>query len=267
MKHREHFRVIAADRIREGLPEDVDFVQFDLLQAAKSNSLYHDLHEPDICVHLAWRDGFSHNALSHIEDFPYHFGLLKNLVDHGTKQFAVAGSFREYGRVNGMADHHAAVVPDNFYSLSKTMLKNALEIYFKDKDICLQWLRPFTVYGDDARNHSIMSKIIEWEKAGRTTFPFTDGSEKYDYIHVDELAKQITAVISQTEVDGVIDCCSGAPTRLGNKIEEFLKENRFRIRPEYGAFPTRAYDSPVIYGNNRKIIQIMKNCDLIEECK
>jgi len=262
LRHAEEFSVVAASRSRDALPPQVRFVKLDVIKDACQEDLFKYLGCPEICIHLAWRDGFKHNALSHLTDFPGHFLFLRNLAEHGTRQFAVAGSFREYGSVNGMADEHKPVKPDNYYALSKLMLKNALEICFAGKDICLQWLRPFTVYNDDTRNQSILSKIIQWEAEGRTSFPFTDGSEQYDYISVDELARQITAIVAQTEVDGVIDCCSGKPTRLGDRVEEFLNENKFRIRPEYGAFPRREYDSPIIYGNREKLDRIMRDSTL-----
>ena len=261
-RHSENFEVVAADLYNDALPSGVHAVSLDIIVDAQQENLFENLGCPDICVHLAWRDGFRHNALSHLIDFPSHFLFLKNLADHGTSQFAVAGSFREYGSVNGMVDELTPVKPDNYYTLSKLMLKEALEICFADKAICLQWLRPFTVYGDDIRNQSLLSKIIQWEAEGKTSFPFTDGSEQYDYISVDDLARQVAAIINQTEVDGVIDCCSGKPTRLADRVEEFLSENRFRIRPEYGAFPRREYDSPVIFGNRDKIDRILRNSTL-----
>jgi len=134
---------------------------------------------------------------------------------------------------------------------------DAMNIYLKDKDVCFQWLRPFTVYGDEHLNNSILSKILSWEKEEKETFPFTDGNEEYDYIHVQELAYQIIAVISQREVTGIIDCCSGYPSKLKDKVEEFIKQNDLRIRPEYGAYKTREYDSRIIYGDNAKIKQIL----------
>ena len=261
LKFPDEFSVVAAGRSNENLPPKTNFTYFDFIQDAEDDGIYDKLGSPEICVHLAWRDGFQHNALSHITDFPKHFLFLKNLAEHGTNQLAVAGSFREYGSVNGMVNESVTVKPHNYYTLSKIMLKNALEIAL-DKHICLQWLRPFTVYGDDKRNQSILSKIIQWESEGKTSFPFTDGNEEYDYISVYDLAKQITAIISQNEIDGVIDCCSGIPTRLGDCVERFIKENGFTIRPEYGAFPRRQYDSPVIYGDRTKIDRILKKCKL-----
>ena len=264
LRHPMEFSVVAAVRSSTNLPAGSSFVPFDFNLDARREDLFTHMGCPDICIHLAWRNGFLHNSMSHLEDFPNHFLFLKNLMEHGTRQFVVAGSFREYGSVNGMVDASAVVNPDNYYMLSKLMLKNALEICFSGRNVCLQWIRPFTVYGDDARNQSILSKIIQWEREGKATFPFTDGSEQYDYITVDELARQIAAIANQTAVDGVIDCCSGIPTRLGDRVEAFLKEHHYRIRPEYGAFPRREYDSPVIYGNRKKVDQILRDSKLFE---
>ena len=78
------------------------------------------------------------------------------------------------------------------------------------------------------------------------------------------MAKQIVAIVSQREIDGVIDCCTGKPRKLGDMVQSFISENGFRIRPQYGAFPSRSYDSGVIYGDVRKIKQIMKNVGMNE---
>ena len=92
---------------------------------------------------------------------------------------------------------------------------------------------------------------------GKEKFPFTTGKNLYDFIKVDELAEQIVAVASQTEVDGVINCCSGKLVSLAEKMEEFIEEHHLKIRLDYGAFPDREYDSPGIWGNPDKIQKIM----------
>lgn len=62
----------------------------------------------------------------------------------------------------------------------------------------------------------------------------------------------------QTKVKGIINCCSGKPTALKDMIENFIKENNLDIKLAYGEYPDRAYDSPVIYGDNTKILEILK---------
>lgn len=257
-ENEKDYRVVATDISDQNVDKRAEFVKFDFLKGEDAIDLFSFFGKPNVCVHLAWRDGFNHNSLVHIQDFPTHFLFLKNLIDHGLSHLTVAGSFREYGNHEGKANENLRCIPENFYTLTKTALKDALEIYLKGKSVCFQWIRPFTVYGDERLNNSLMSKILLWEKEGKTSFPFTEGNEEYDYILVNDLVKQIAAVLSQTEINGVIDCCSGKPTKLRDKIEEFIKENHLKIRPEYGAYKTRPYDSKAIYGDNTKIKEIME---------
>lgn len=256
-EYEDNYSVVAMDLSDVNIDKRAIIVKMDMFDQKYDSDLYEKLHCPDICVHLAWQDGFSHNAISHINNLHLHFNFLTNLIESGVKQLAVAGSFREYGNRSGKASENVVITQNNFYSLAKQTLKDALNIYLKDKEICFQWLRPFTVYGDDWLNNSIMGKILQWEKEGKSSFPFTDGNEEYDYIHINELSRQIAAIISQTEVQGVIDCCSGQPTKLKVMIENFIESNHLSIRPEYGAFKTRDYDAKVIYGDYTKIDKIL----------
>ena len=81
---------------------------------------------------------------------------------------------------------------------------------------------------------------------------------KYDFISVYDLANQIVAAATQTKITGVINVCSGKPVSLADRVEEFIKENNFNIKLQYGAFPDRAYDSPAVLGDNSKILEILE---------
>lgn len=123
----------------------------------------------------------------------------------------------------------------------------------------MQWTRGYYILGDDLKNSSVFTKITKLEQEGQAKFPFNSGKNKYDFITVEGLAEQIAAVASQEEVTGVINCCTGKPVALADKVEEFIEEHHFKIRPEYGAFPDRPYDSPGVWGDPEKIQKIMKN--------
>ena len=71
------------------------------------------------------------------------------------------------------------------------------------------------------------------------------------------LADMISEAVLQTDIDGVINCCTGNPVSLANKMESFIKDNGLSIRLEYGAYPDRPYDSPGVWGNPDKINLIM----------
>ena len=63
----------------------------------------------------------------------------------------------------------------------------------------------------------------------------------------------------QNEVTGIIECATGKPMSLADKVQEFLSSHGYKIRPEFGAFPDRPYDSPITYGNTEKISKILSN--------
>ena len=73
------------------------------------------------------------------------------------------------------------------------------------------------------------------------------------------MARQISACVMQREVAGIINCCSGEPISLADKVESFIKEHGFDIKLDYGAFPDRAYDSPAVWGDAEKIQKILQN--------
>ena len=70
------------------------------------------------------------------------------------------------------------------------------------------------------------------------------------------MAADIACVAMQNQVGGIINCCSGTPISLAEKVEVFIKEHNYKIQLEYGAFPDRPYDSPAIWGDTSKIKEI-----------
>lgn len=212
---------------------------------------------PDVCIHLAWRNGFVHNDLSHIEDFPKHYKFIKNMIEGGLKHIVVMGSMHEVGYYEGAIDENTPCNPRSLYAVAKNALRQLVLLLTDEKKVCCQWIRGYYIIGDDLKNNSIFSKLTMAANEGKKEFPFTSGKNKYDFISVKELAEQIVAVSLQTDVSGIINCCSGEPVSLADKVEGFIKENGFDIKLKYGEFPDRPYDSPAIWGDATKIKQIM----------
>lgn len=102
------------------------------------------------------------------------------------------------------------------------------------------------------RTTQFFCKLLCAAEEGKKTFPFTTGKNKYDFIQVDNLAKLISACVMQNQVNGIINCCTGKPISLAEKVEEFIKEHNLDIKLDYGAFPDRPYDSPCTYGDPEK---------------
>lgn len=261
-----HIVKLLLDRGHEVCAADVNYNSVDKRAVCLNENIFSEeedlfkrLMEPEVCIHLAWRNGFVHNADSHIMDLPKHYMFLKKMMQGGCKQLVVMGSMHEVGYWEGAVDENTPNNPKSLYGIAKNSLRQISMEMAKEYGVCLQWLRGFYILGDDLKNNSIFSKIIKADMEGKETFPFTTGKNLYDFIKVNELASQIVSVSEQTEVTGIINCCTGKPHSLAEEAECFIKDHGLNIRLEYGAYPDRAYDSPGIWGDPTKINKVLGN--------
>ena len=169
------------------------------------------------------------------------------------------GTLHEIGFYEGKIDENTPCNPLSQYGIAKNALRQALLTYTKDKDVNIFWLRAYYILGDDKKNNSIFAKLLAAAEAGKKEFPFTTGKAKYDFIQVDELAKQIVAASTQDKYTGIINVCSGKPVSLGDRVEQFIKEKGLDISLQYGVFPERPYDSKIEYADKTIISKIMEN--------
>jgi len=251
------YKVDACDLHLEGVDERANKVATPIFNGEAD--IYDKLGRPDICIHMAWRNGFVHNSETHIEDLYNHYRFLSTMISGGLKHVSVMGTMHEIGYFEGAIDENTPTNPSSLYGIAKNSLRQAMQLLVKDNEVVLQWLRAYYITGDDLKSNSIFSKIVKKELEGAKNFPFTTGKNKYDFISIDDLAKQIVAASTQTKVSGVVNCCSGKPISLAERVEEFIKANNFKIKLQYGVFPDRKYDSPAIWGDNTKIQEILNH--------
>lgn len=252
---RQGYEVVAADIRPQSNIEGVSYVQADIFQPGQD--LYHLTGCPDTLIHLAWRDGFQHQSRRHITDLPLHMDFLQGMMEAGVKNISVMGSMHEIGYWEGAISETTPTNPLSNYGIAKNALRQIAQLLAKKYGVCLHWLRGFYIYGDDAMNHSVFSKILQAAGEGKKTFPFTSGKNLYDFLSVEELARQIVAVATQTEYAGIVQCCSGQPVSLGEMAERFIRDRGLNIQLDYGAFPDRPYDSPGVWGDTTALQKIL----------
>ena len=231
--------------------------KFQMNVFSEDKDVFQKLNKPQVCLHLAWENGFNHNSEDHIYNLPKHYTFVKKLIDSGLKQIAIMGTMHEIGYWEGKVDETTPTNPQSYYGIAKNTLRQMIQVLSNEKKISFQWLRAFYIVGDDINNNSIFSKILEFEEQGKEKFPFTSGKNKYAFININDLADQISSSILQDEITGIINCCSGEPMSLRERVEQFIKERGLKIDLDYGKFPDRPYDSPALWGDNQKINKIM----------
>lgn len=253
--------VVACDIHTNDVDERAERKELNLFELPAGN-IFQQLGSPDVCLHMAWRNGFVHNADTQMGDLSAHYTFLTRLINDGLQQLAVMGTMHEIGYWEGAIDETTPCNPLSMYGIAKDALRRSMMLYCKNKNCILQWLRCYYILGDDKKNNSIFCKLLKAAEEGKKTFPFTSGKNQYDFIEVDELAKMLSSAVLQKEVTGIINCCTGKPMSLGNRVEQFIKDNNLDITLDYGAFPDRPYDSPCEYGNSEKIDSILARQDV-----
>src|SRR5574344_298338 len=243
--------VIACDIVCNDVDERAECRSLNLFELPEGN-VWEQLGSPDVCLHMAWRNGFVHNAPTQMGDVSAHYNFMTAMIDGGLKQLAVMGTMHEVGYWEGSIDENTPCNPISMYGIAKDALRRAMIQYTVQKGCILQWLRAYYILGDDKKNNSIFCKLLNAAEEGKKTFPFTTGKNKYDFINVDELAHLISAAVMQSEVTGIINVCKGQPISLAERVEQFIVEHNLDIKLEYGAFPDRPYDSPCEYGDPTK---------------
>lgn len=252
---RQGHHVIASDFENLGLPEGVEFTDYPIFDG--NPDIYDRLGQPDVLIHLAWKHGFIHNSTAHMEELSRHVAFLNHMIDAGIWSVSVMGSMHEVGYWEGAIRADTPCNPLSQYGIAKNALRQSVLLYSQEKKTNLHWLRAFYIFGDDRHGSSIFAKLLQAAAEGKQTFPFTSGKNYYDFIHVDDLAKQIVAASLQDQKNGVINVCTGSPKTLAEQVEWYIKENQLPITLEYGKFPDRPYDSPGVWGDNSDIEQIL----------
>ena len=218
---------------------------------------YSYFEKPDVVVHLAWRDGFRHASENHINDLPKHYAFVEKMCRAGIRKMCVMGTMHEIGFMEGCIKSDTPCAPQSLYGIAKNALRQATTLICKETGVKLQWLRGYYIVGNTHKGCSIFSKLTAAAEAGDATFPFTTGQNQFDFTDYELFCEQVAKASMQDEVLGVIECCTGKPTKLADRVEKFISDNGYTISLAYGTFPDRPYDSKAVWGDSRKIDKIM----------
>ena len=136
--------------------------------------------------------------------------LFNQALESGVKKFLVAGSCFEYGKSGERYDFiptDAPLEPTMTYPTSKAVASIALYGWAIEKQIQLQILRIFQVFGEGELETRLWPSLKKAALSGKD-YPMTKGEQIRDFIHVEQVAKQF---VEQLNFDNV---CKGEPQIL-----------------------------------------------------
>ena len=135
------YRVIASDFAFKGLDERAEFCDVPIFSG--DQDIYRQLGSPDICIHLAWRDGFRHNSSAHMKDLSSHVVFLNHMAEGGLESLSVMGTMHEVGYWEGPINESTPCKPQSQYGIAKNALRQSLMLSLADGPCKLHWLRAY----------------------------------------------------------------------------------------------------------------------------
>ena len=141
--------------------------------------------------------------------------------------------------------------PRTLYAASKLALKLLAEQLAAAAGLDLTWARLFYLYGPDEDERRLVPALIRALLRGEP-FPATKGEQVRDYLHVEDAAAALWALVER-RVAGTVNVASGVPVTMRQVMETVgeLVGRTDLIR--FGALPYREWEPPFICGDNRRL--------------
>jgi dTDP-6-deoxy-L-talose 4-dehydrogenase (NAD+) len=179
------------------------------------------------------------------------------MIANGLKDLTVTGTCFEYGFVEGCLSEDLISNPANPYGIAKDCLQKFLSQLQKLHGFSFKWVRLFYMYGDGQNAKSLFSQIDKAIEEGQEIFNMSGGEQIRDYLPVRKVVKYIRDIASQQAVTGIINCCSGQPTRLKDVVLNYLKEKESSIKLNLGYYPYLDYEPMEFWGDDSKLKSII----------
>jgi len=175
---------------------------------------------PEVVLHLAW-SGVANNARFDRRQFAENIEPSCTLVEAaaaaGVGAFIGMGSQGEYGAGSAMRED-SLPEPTSLYGAAK------IATLYLTRQLAVQagmrhaWLRLFSTYGPGDNDGWLIPMLITEMLAGRRPRT-TLGTQCWDWLHVEDVARGVLAVATTPTATGVFNLGSGRAVRVRDVVE------------------------------------------------
>lgn len=219
---------------------------------------YNVLGEPDVIIHLAWNGLPNYKDPFHVErNLPANCLFLKSFIEGGIKKMVVTGTCYEYGMQCGCLHESDNTRPVTQYGLAKDTLRKYLEFLVRDTPTSFNWVRLFYLYGDGQNQNSLLPQLEMAISEGEKVFNMSGGEQLRDYLSVEDAARNLCTIALQSEVDGIVNCCSGNPISIRRLVENKIDLLNSDIKLNLGYYPYPDYEPMAFWGDTTKLRKII----------
>jgi UDP-glucose 4-epimerase len=166
------------------------------------------------------------------------FNVIEAAVAAGVKKVVYSSSASVYGDAvtTPMTEEH----PFNnrtFYGATKIAGEQMFRALNEQHGLDYVGLRYMNVYGprmDDRGTYvSVIVKVLEKIAAGEQPVIFGDGSQAYDFVHVDDVARSNIAALEAAATDAFFNVGTGVQTTISELVGHLLDITGSDVEPLY----------------------------------
>jgi len=208
----------------------------------------------DNLIILSWGDLNNYQSPKHEFFYKDLNKFTKKILIHAkVHEINIVGSCQEYGLANGELSENAKCFPTTNYAKYKLKYLNQVKKLKFKHNFRFNWLRLFYIYGDN-RDRGIWSNFMKAKKANKV-FKMSKGEQKFDFLHINTIMKYMQIVTMSKNDLGIINICSGKPTKLIDLIRKWA--SRYGVKIKVGFYPYTNYESMAYWGSNKKLKRVL----------
>lgn len=186
--------------------------------------------KPQWCLHLAWEGLPDYSPARTRANLDAGLRLFETLLRARIRRVVVAGTCWEYGAAAGMVSETRAPADCGVFATAKNTLRSALGSAARATDLEYRWGRIFFVYGPGQRPDSLIPSCRAAFAAGRAP-DIRQPRVAQDFIHVDDVAEGLVALVERDIASGVYNLGTGRPTSVGAVANAVARH--FGVAPPY----------------------------------
>jgi dTDP-6-deoxy-L-talose 4-dehydrogenase (NAD+) len=134
------------------------------------------------------------------------------------------------------------------YGFAKDTLRKALQLFQKERNFTLQWMRLFYTYGEGQSPKSLLSQLDMAIDEKRPSFDMSSGAQLRDYLPIESIAERICTAVDNSSINGVINCSSGSPISVLDLVRRRCQERGSDIHLNLGYFSLPEYEPLEFWG-------------------
>lgn len=190
-----------------------------------------------------------------------HYLGCKNLYNYfkntKIKTFVQIGSSLEYGKIKSPQIESKFSKPLSIYANSKLLATKFLIKKFKKYLFPVVILRGYQVYGPKQDNNRLISTVIN-NSLNNLEFACTEGTQKRDFLHVDDFISAIYKSLNNKKAIGnIINVGFGKPIKVKDIIIKIVKIIK-KGKANFGKIKIRKDEIMILYPSIKKAAKLLK---------